>query len=122
MQRDHLEILLEEMNSKFTLVLEGHSSLHQEIMNSRQDTAEKFALVDFKFEVLNNKIDDVEARLNAKIDTMNAKIDTVEARLNNRIDAVEHNLGRKIDAVADDLAEHRSDTEAHHGLYRVKEA
>ena len=132
MQRDHLEILLEEMNSNFTLVLEGHSALHQEIMNSRQDTAEKFAMVDFKFEVLNNKIDDVEVRLNARIDTVNAKIDTVEARLNakidnveerlnTRIDAVEHNLGLKIDAVADDLAEHRSDTEAHHGLYRVKE-
>ena len=117
MQREHLEILLEEMNSKFTLVLEGHSSLHQEIMNSRQETAEKFALVDFKFEVLNKKIDSVEVRLNEKIDTVNAKIDTVEARLNNRIDIVEH----KIDAVADDLAEHRSDTEAHHGLYRVKE-
>ena len=139
MQRDHLKILLEEMNSKFTLVLEGHSALHQEIMNSRQDTAEKFAMVDFKFEVLNNKIDTVEVRLNAKIDTvnakidavnakidtvearLNAKIDNVEERLNTRIDAVEHNLGRKIDAVADDLAEHRSDTEAHHGLYRVKE-
>jgi hypothetical protein len=92
MQQDHLEILLEEMNSKFTLVLEGHSALHKVIQDSRQEFSEKLDLVNFKIEVLNDKIDAVETRL---------------------ID--------KIDAVADDLAAHRADTEAHHGLYLVKE-
>jgi hypothetical protein len=45
----------------------------------------------------------------------------VEERLNKKIDTVELRLGKKIDAVADDLSAHRVDTEAHHGLYRVKE-
>ncbi len=103
MQQDHLEILLEEMNSKFILVLEGHTSLHKEIQNSRNDFSEKLDLVNFKIEVLNNKIDAVETRLNGKIE------------------AVQRNLGVKIDGVADDLAAHRADTEAHHGLYLVKE-
>jgi len=103
MQQDHLEILLEEMNSKFTLVLEGHAALHKELMDTRQEFSEKFDLINFKFDVLNNKIDTVEARLNEKIDT------------------VEKNLGQRIDAVAADLSEHRADTETHHGLYRVKE-
>lgn len=31
-------------------------------------------------------------------------------------------LNKKIDAVAAVLSAHRSDTEAHHGVYRVKEA
>jgi hypothetical protein len=103
MQQDHLEILLEEMNSKFTLVLEGHSALHKVIQDSRQEFSEKLDLVNFKIEVLNDKID------------------AVETCLNDKIEAVQKNLGRKIDAVADDLAAHRADTEAHHGLYLVKE-
>jgi hypothetical protein len=32
------------------------------------------------------------------------------------------NLAKKIDSVAVDLSAHRSDTEAHHGVYRVKES
>ena len=52
MQNDHLEILLEEMNSKFTLVLEGHSALHKVIQDSRQEFSEKLDLVNFKIEVL----------------------------------------------------------------------
>ena len=39
------------------------------------------------------------------------------AQVETRIEQVESSLGRKIDAVA----AHRSDTEAHHGVYRVKE-
>jgi hypothetical protein len=41
--------------------------------------------------------------------------------LNDKIDAVQRNLGGKIDVVADELSAHRADTEAHHGLYLVKE-
>jgi cytochrome c556 len=42
-------------------------------------------------------------------------------RLEARIEGVEENLGRRIDAVAADLSAHRADTEAHHGMYRVRE-
>ena len=56
------------------------------------------------------------------IGTLNNKIDAVEARLTKRIDEVDGNLSRRIDAVAADLAAHRADTEAHHGVYRVKES
>jgi len=52
----------------------------------------RFGLVDLKFEALTRRVDEAEARLEAKID-----------------------------AVAADLAAHRADTEAHHGVYRVKE-
>ena len=114
MQKEHLEILLEEMNSKFALVLDGHAVLYKEIKDTRLEFSEKLDLVDFKIEVLNKKIDTVEERLNKKIDT-------VEEQLNKKIDSVEYNLGRKIDAVTYDLSAHRADTEVHHGLYRVKE-
>jgi ribosomal protein S15P/S13E len=81
MEKDHLEILLEDIRSKFDLVLEGHDVLRSEIRELGQKTGERFDLVEFK------------------IDTLN----------------------RKIDNVAADLTAHRKDTEAHHGVYRVKE-
>lgn len=56
------------------------------------------------------------------------RMDRMEERLDNRIDQVEKRLGqvevnltKKIDLVVADLSAHRADTEAHHGVYRVKE-
>ena len=53
--------------------------------------------------------------------SLSDKIDAVDNKLSKRIDAVDNKLSRKIDDVASDLAAHRTDTEAHHGIYRVKE-
>ena len=103
MKKEHLEILLESINSKFDLVLEGHAALDEKFSKRFNELGEKIEFNSFKIDVLNKKIDDVEDRLNKKIDD------------------VEERLGAKIDAVTDDLAAHRSDTEVHHGLYRVKE-
>ena len=92
MEKDHLEILLEDIHGKFDLVLEGHDVLRKEIRDTREELCEKINLVDFKVDTLNQKIDGVR--------------DT---------------LGQKIDAVAADLAAHRRDTEAHPSVYKVKE-
>ncbi len=92
MEKDHLEILLEDIRGKFDLVLEGHDALHKEIRDTREELCEKINLVDFKVGALNRKIGDVET-----------------------------SLSQKIDAVAENLAAHRRDTEAHPSLYKVKE-
>ena len=111
MQKDHLEILLEEMNGKFTLVLEGHEALRNEIREARDESNTKHEHTAFMLDTLNKKIDNVNASLSARIDTVSARIDDVEAR-----------LSEKLDAVAADLSAHRADTEAHHGIYCVKES
>ena len=103
MDKDHLEILLEDIQGKFDLVLEGNDVLHKEIRDTREELCEKINLVDFKVETLNQKIDGVRDDLNQKID------------------GVRDTLGQKIDAVAADLAAHRRDTEAHPSVYKVKE-
>jgi len=92
MDKDHLEILLEDIREKFDLVLEGHDALRKDIRDTREELGEKINLVDFKVETLNQKIDGVR--------------DT---------------LSQKIDAVASDLTAHRRDTEAHPSVYKVKE-
>lgn len=92
MEKDYLEVILEDINSKFDLVLEGHAALDKKI--------------DVKFDELSEKIE-----LNSfKIDALNDKIDAVDAK-----------LSKKIDAVAVDLKEHRADTEAHNNMYCIKE-
>ena len=48
-----------------------------------------------------------------KIDRMDARLGGVEGRLE-RVEV-------KVDAVAANLTAHRTDSEAHHGVYRVKE-
>ena len=88
MQKDHLEILLEDVRGKFDLVLEGH-------------------------EMLSNKIDDKFNELNEKIEHNSFLINVV----NDKVDKLEV----KVDGIASDLSAHRADTEAHHGVYRVKE-
>ena len=104
MKKEHFEVLLEDISSKFDLVLEGHAALDR-----------KF---DLKFDQLNEKIE-----INSfKIDTLNQKVDAVDARLSKKIDTVDEKLSKKIDGVAADIKAHRADTEAHHGVYRVKES
>jgi hypothetical protein len=65
MKKDNLEVILEQMNSKFDLVLEGHAVLRSEIRELSRKTDERFDMVDFKIETLNKKIDAVAADLSA---------------------------------------------------------
>ena len=92
MEKESLEMLLENMDSKFDLVLEGQESLRKEMHGIRDELAEK---------IDNNSF---------KIDTLNKKIDGVDAKLT-----------KKIDGVAAELKAHRADTEVHRWVYGVRE-
>ena len=65
MEKEHLEMILEDINGKFDLLLEGHEGLRSEIRDLGRKTEERFDLVDFKIDVLNKKIDGVAADLKA---------------------------------------------------------
>ena len=125
MKKEHFEILLEDMNTKFNIVLESHEALRSEIREAREESNSKHDHTSFLIQTLNQKIDTVESNLSVRIDSvessLSARIDSVELSLSARIDSVEFNLAKKIDQVADDLSAHRTDTEAHHGIYCVKE-
>ncbi len=99
-------------------------------------------------QMLSEKIDRVEARLDQRIDCVVRKLDAVAARgeataakldavaaqgeaTAAKLDAVSaqgeataakvDTLASKLDAIAADLKAHRADTEAHPPVYRVKE-
>jgi hypothetical protein len=107
MEKDNLEMLLEDISGKFDLVLEGHSVLNKRIDDLDHKLDDRFDLLCFKMQTGH--------------ESLNGKIDGVEASLSQRIDNLETSLSSKIDAVAADLAAHRRDTEAHPAIYKVKE-
>jgi len=113
MEKEHLEMILEDINGKFDLVLEGYAALDKKLDNRFDLLNEKIEMNSFRINVLSQKIDGVEEKLTRKIDG-------VEEKLTRKIDGVEEKLTRKIDGVAADLRAHRADTEVHRG-YQVRE-
>lgn len=65
MEKDHLEMLLEDIRGKFELVLEGHAALRVEMHEFRQESNEKHEQTAFLLKTLNGKIDAVAADLSA---------------------------------------------------------
>jgi hypothetical protein len=102
-EKEHVEILLEDIKEKFEIVIEGHQSFRHDIKDLRQDMNERFELVDFK------------------IETLSKKIDRVDEKLSSKIDSVERSLTQEIKAIAADLASHRADTESHPKGYKVSD-
>lgn len=88
MQKEHLEILLESIDSKFQVTLEAFQSLNQKI-----DT----------------KIDELRTELKQDIAVVDSKV----MGLSKRLDSVEERLSGEIAEVRADLAAHRNNTELH---------
>ena len=101
----------EDFQSKLDLVVEGQEAIRHDMSELSHKTDERFDLVDFKIDTLNQKIDGVATDLKA-----------TDERLTKKIDGVEEKLTKKIDGVSADLKAHRADTEAHHGVYQVRES
>lgn len=104
MEKEHFEVLLEDILGRFELVLEGQAGLKKEIDDVREDLHEKADMLAFLIDSVNRKIDEKTTALDRKIDK---RTNAIEQRL----DSVE----QKLDKLAADFAEHRADTEAHSG-------
>lgn len=89
MQKDHLEILLESIDSKFQITMEAFQALNQKI-----DT----------------KVDELRIELKQDIAVVDSKV----MGLSKRLDAVEERLSNEISDVRNDLAANHNNTELHH--------
>jgi hypothetical protein len=98
MQKEHFEILLESMDSKFSLMLEGFSTLDKKIDDFKGELKEDISLLDVKISALSNRIDAVETNLSNRLDGVDARLDGIDARL---------------DVMNDELIAHRNNTELH---------
>jgi len=107
--REQTNVILEQMNSQFTLVLESHHGLREEIRQLRERTDERFGLVDAKIEGLKVGQD----ALRHDVEGLKAGQEGLKAGQ----DALRHDVGELkvgLKAVREDLAAHRADTEVHH--------
>jgi hypothetical protein len=91
----HVGVFADSIQHKLDIVVEGH-------------------------QMLSEKIDHVEARLDKRMDCLEHKLVAVAAETSGNTAAIQ-NLTHKVDAVAANLSAHRVDTEAHPPVYRVKE-
>jgi chaperonin cofactor prefoldin len=74
MKKDHLEVIFEDINSKFDLVLEGQVVLHNEIKETRTELKKDIELCNFKIDRLNGKIDRVDEKFSGvRLETCNEK-------------------------------------------------
>ncbi|WP_224747001.1 hypothetical protein [Pelovirga terrestris] len=100
----HVTAISENFDLKIGLIADGQVILRREMHEIRDELKQDITHLDFKIDTVNN-------HLSGRIDQLDSKIDSVE-----------DSLSQKIDAIAIDIKAHRADTEAHGGIYRVKES
>jgi len=108
LQKDHLMILLESVDSKMQMTLETVCSLNDKIDGVENRLNAKIDSMDI---VLRATVDEV-ASLHSKFDALDSKVDALDKKVDavdRKVDAVD----RKVDAVYDELVAHRNDTELH---------
>ena len=119
----HVGTFADSIQHKLDIVVEGHQMLSEKL-----DRVE--ARLDSRIDCVVRKLDAVAAETSAntvairglthKVDNLAAETsaNTVAIRgLTHKVD----NLTHKVDNLAVDLSAHRTDTEAHRPVYRVKE-
>ena len=105
LQKDHLMILLESIDSKVQVTMEYVSKLDSKIDTVKDELKEDIAILDCKIMGLSKRVDSVEKNLSERIDAVDKKVDAVDKK----VDAVD----KKVDAVYEELVAHRNDTELH---------
>jgi hypothetical protein len=63
----HFEVVLEEIDSKLDLVLEGYKALDKGIGDFRKEVGEKFNEVDYKFELVFDELHLIRNELKEKV-------------------------------------------------------
>lgn len=112
LQKDHLMILLESIDSKVQITMESVSRLDNKIDAVKDELKEDIAILDCKIMGLSKRVDTLDKKIDAvdkKVDAVDKKVDAVDKK----VDAVEKNLSERIDAVHKELLAHRNDTELH---------
>jgi len=103
-EKRRLNVILEEMNGKLSLVLEGHAALDEKIERYHREAREDHRLVmdllRFSHDELNKKIEGVEQRLDAKIDSLGKELKKTREELSAKMDVV----GEKVEGHEERIA------------------
>jgi septation ring formation regulator EzrA len=94
----HFGVVLEDIDSKLDLVVEGHQVLDKKIEDFRGEVNEKFKEVDYKFEIVFEKFDEVDK----KFDEVDKRFDEVDKRFD-EVDKRFDEVDKRFDEVAGEL-------------------
>ncbi len=103
-EKSNLEVILEDMNGKFDLVLEGHVTLehmiHEHRAETRQDKRELHALIQTSHDSLDAKIEGVRMELKEEIQSVRTElkedIQGVRTELKEEMQTVDRKLTSEI--------------------------
>ena len=100
MEKVHVEIRLEDIQSKFELMMEGQENLRKdlsrEIQEHREETQEKFDMIAYMIEGLHKKDIEFEGRF----DEVSRRFDGIDQQL--------ESMNGRFDALAENFAKHRA--------------
>jgi uncharacterized protein YPO0396 len=112
--KERFEILVEELKSDFRAVAEGHGMLNTKMEAMRDE--------------LNKKIDEMTSDMGTLRQEMTSALGDHRTETTVSIGSLRKEMKEgfasvnvRIDALAQDLAEHRADTEVHSQKYKVSE-
>lgn len=101
MEKQHFEVLLENMDSKINLILEGYSVLDKRIVDEGEKRREEYDLLNVKISALSQRFDGVDSRL----DGVDSRLDGIDGRL--------EGIDGRLDDMHGELVAHRNNTEMH---------
>ena len=100
MKKEYFEILLENLNNKIDLIVEGHQNLDKKIDNRFNELNQKLNDNQRFMRVLNK---DLTLQIDKTANDLNTKIDKTANDLNTKIDKTANDLNAKIDKTAEKL-------------------
>ena len=86
LKKEHFEILLEDMNKKFELVLEGHDVLNKKIEDTAAEAREREEQLAFLINTLNGKVDHLAVELRQEIGGVLTELHETRQELGAKID------------------------------------
>jgi hypothetical protein len=119
MEKQHFEILLENVDSNVKLLLEGFCGLNNKIDAVRVELKEDISLLDHKIIALSNRVSSVETNLSKRMDGIDSRLDGIDGRLDGidgRLDGIDGRLDGidgRLDVMHGELIAHRNSTELH---------
>lgn len=107
---DHVAVVLEDMNSKFGIVVESVSELNKKIdrvsdnlEEFKEETKNNFKAVAGALTEINDRLDNHENKidnLESKVDNLGSKVDNMQGTIDNMqgdITEIKHKLSEKVD-------------------------
>ena len=98
-------VLMEDLDAKLDLVLEGHSALdkkidlhHEKFVEFKEETNFKFGIVFEKFGEIGGKFDGIDGRFDrveGRLDKIDGALRDIRNELNNKVDRTEFESFRK---------------------------